>query len=98
MVSRAVEAELDALDPIEQPYCLCVSSPGLDRPFRKEADYKRAMGKEIEVKLFAPIKGKKSINGILKNYNDVELTLEVEQGEIALSRSGIAQVRPYIKF
>ena len=50
-VSRAVEPLLDDKDPIAQSYFLCVSSPGLDRPLKNESDFKRALGKDVEIKL-----------------------------------------------
>ena len=57
-VHYAIDPVLDELDPSEgKPYVLNVSSPGLDRPFKKQRDYERNYGKEVEVKLYAPIKG-----------------------------------------
>ena len=59
-VSNALDAPLDALDPTSSmPYCLDVSSPGLDRPFKSQRDYERNYGSKVEVKLFAPIDGSK---------------------------------------
>ena len=53
-VSNALDAPLDALDPTSSmPYCLDVSSPGLDRPFKSQRDYERNYGSKVEVKLFA---------------------------------------------
>ena len=66
LVSRAMDPLLDETDPIEQAYFLSVSSLGLDRPLKKDADYNRNLGKRIEIKLFAPKNGKKEkINSII---------------------------------
>ena len=71
-VSRALEPVLDEADPIEQAYYLSVSSLGIDRPLKKDADYERNLGKELEVKLYAPLKtdakgkGKKELTGVHK--------------------------------
>ena len=54
-VSRAVEPVLDEADPITQPYYLSVSSIGLDRPLTIDEDFKRNLGKQIDIKLYAPL-------------------------------------------
>ena len=64
-VSRSFSDLLDEKDFIEDSYILEVSSPGLGRPLKKEKDFLRETGKEIEVRLFAPLDGKKEYTGIL---------------------------------
>ena len=97
-VSRALEPVLDEADPIEQAYYLSVSSLGIDRPLKKDADYERNLGKELEVKLYAPLKtdakgkGKKELTGVLESYDGESFTL------IRLLRRDAALVRPYIRF
>jgi len=59
-VSQELSDELDRLDPIKQSYILEVSSPGLDRPLKRDKDYERYKGTEVEVKLYKPVDGKKS--------------------------------------
>ena len=54
-VSRALEAKLDEKDPIEQAYVLEVSSPGIDRPLKKDADFIRFQGEIIDVKLYKAV-------------------------------------------
>lgn len=62
---RAIDEPLDNLDPtFGEPYTLNVSSPGLDRPLKTDKDFARAKGKKVEVKLFAPMKGKKFFEAI----------------------------------
>ena len=57
LVSRALEAKLDEKDPIEQAYILEVSSPGIDRPLKKEADFVKYQGEIIDVKLYTAVNG-----------------------------------------
>lgn len=57
---NAADPVLDELDPTYgQPYTFTVSSPGLDRPFKKDSDFLRNIGKKVEVKLYAPLRGRK---------------------------------------
>lgn len=101
-VSGALDAPLDALDPTDSaPYCLDVSSPGLDRPFKTARDYERNYGSKIEIKLFAPLDGdkRKQYIGVLKNRSDACVTIEDESGTtIEIENSKIALARPYVEF
>lgn len=103
-VSRALEPVLDEADPIEQAYYLSVSSLGIDRPLKKDADYERNLGKELEVKLYAPLKtdakgkGKKELTGVLESYDGESFTLRAGENSIRLLRRDAALVRPYIRF
>lgn len=81
-VSRPISEMLDEQDPIEQSYFLEVSSPGMDRPLKKEKHFLSNLDKKIAVHLFAPMDGKKDIEGVLKSYNTDELTLELKTGEL----------------
>jgi ribosome maturation factor RimP len=69
-VSRAVEKLLDAEDPIEGTYTLEVSSPGLERPVRREQDFMRFTGSEIKIKTEAPIDDKTHVTGTLLGMSD----------------------------
>jgi len=78
-VSKAVDEPLDELNPTnDTPYSLNVSSLGLDRPIKTAKDAQRNLNKEIEVKLYSAIDGKKLFVGTLSNYNDdgIELTIK----------------------
>lgn len=57
-----------------------VSSPGVDRPLKKPRDFERAMGKEIEVKLYKPMDGKKLFTGMLTGFENGVIAIE-EMGE-----------------
>ena len=75
-VSDAVSDELDRVDPIESSYSLEVSSCGLEPKLREPKHFEAALEKNIEVKLYKPVQGKKVITGILKRYDASEILLE----------------------
>lgn len=81
-VSRALEAKLDEKDPIEQAYVLEVSSPGIDRPLKKDADFIRFQGEIIDVKLYKAVDGQKQFQGKLLGFNDGVISLEEEDGTV----------------
>lgn len=98
-VSRAIEPILDEQDPIDQEYVLSVSSLGIDRPLKKDRDYDRATGKELQVKLYAPQDGKKEWIGTLTAFDAEKFTIQAENGtERIFSRKDCALVRPHIRF
>lgn len=72
---------LDTSDPIEVPYYLEVSSPGLDRQLKRDKDFERFAGRMVDVKLFKSFEGKKKIRGILvgKEADMLKLSLEGEE-------------------
>lgn len=97
-VSRAVDPLLDEADPIEQTYFLSVSSLGLDRPLKKDADYERNLGKRVEIKLFAPKDGKKDYVGELIRFDESNVVIRLDKGELTLERKAIALARPELVF
>ena len=98
LVSRTVDPILDEADPIEQQYYLSVSSLGLDRPLKKDADYQRNLGKRIEVKLFAPLNGKKEFKGELVRFDETSLVIRDGETERTLERKAVALARPELTF
>jgi len=98
LVSRAFEVEFDKVDPIKDPYILEVSSPGLDRPLKKDKDYERHIGDMVELKLYKAIDKVKEFVGELKAYNDETLTIKVEGQDLEFNRKDIAHIRLYISF
>ena len=68
LVSKAFEKKLDEEDIIKQAYILEVSSPGIDRPLKKDKDFKRCIGKLIDIKLYKPFEGRKEFQGTLENF------------------------------
>ena len=97
-VSKAVEAKLDAEGPIEQAYVLEVSSPGLDRPLKKEEDFARFAGEIIDVKLYQAMNGKKTLEGKLIGLEDGVIVMEEDGKEVRISRKDAADVRLAVIF
>ena len=98
-VHNAVNPVIDALDPTgDTPYIFNISSPGLDRPFKTQRDYERNYGKEVEVKLYAPLRGKKIYEGVLKEKTEHTVVVQTESGEQCIEMTRVAYVRPLVKF
>ena len=96
---RTIDALIDELDPsYGQPYTLNVSSPGLDRPFRTRRDFERNLQREVELKLYAPLKGKKFIEGILTDFDEHSVTVKTEKEELKVTLNKIAKINKAIKF
>jgi len=97
-VSRAVELELDDQDPISGSYCLCVSSPGLDRPLKNERDFERTMGEKVDVRLYKPFMGSKVFSGTLVAYSADNVTVETEDSEIVFELKEVAKISLHLDF
>ena len=93
IVSRAFGDLLDEKDFIEDSYILEVSSPGLGRPLKKEKDFARSLGEEVEIRLYRPMDGSKEYKGELKAYDKETVTVAAEEGEWTIKRSDIALIR-----
>ncbi len=77
-VSQAVGRFLDAKDPIDGPYTLEVSSPGLERPLRKESDFQLFAGRDVIIKTETPLEGETSFSGRLAGISDGLVTVRGE--------------------
>ena len=96
---RAIDPVLDEVDPtFGAPYTLNVSSPGLDRPLKTDRDYQKNIGKKVEVKLFAPMKGKKTFELVLKGHDENCVYLDDNGEEWKLEKSKIAKICRAIDF
>ena len=73
-----------------------VSSPGIDRPLKKDRDFERNLGNEIEVKLFKPMDGAKLLTGILAGLEDGDILLETAEGVKRIPRKAAALVKPVV--
>ncbi len=80
-VSRPLSKKLDEIDPISHNFYLEVSSPGLERPFKKPRDYTKAIGSLIEIKLFKAVDGTKRFEGELLAYDGQSITIKTEKNE-----------------
>ena len=93
-VSRRLSDLLDQEDFIEDAYIMEVSSPGLGRPLKKEKDFKRSLGEEVEVRTYRAIDRQKEFIGILKDYDKDTVTIEYEDGEtMTFDKADIALIR-----
>ena len=98
LISRALEAKLDAEDFIEDAYIFEVSSPGLGRPLKKEKDYLRSIGKSIDIKLYQAKEKQKEFTGILKEYSNGHIILTIDEEDITFETKGIAMARLSLDF
>ena len=76
---KALGPALDVADPFPHAYTLEVSSPGLDRPFKRIQDYRRAVGKRVSLKLREPLAGQWRVVGTLTGVTDDSVTLNVSE-------------------
>lgn len=97
-VSNAVDPILDEADPIEQAYYLSVSSIGIDRPLKKDKDFQRNIGKKLDIRLYAPMDGKKEFTGELVSFGEESFTVKTDKGEKQIARKACALIRPHIDF
>ena len=81
-VSKKIDPILERSDIIRGHYLLEVSSPGLNRPLKKEEDFKRFKGRLIKVKTFSPIDNQKTFMGTLKDYKEERVVLETKEDKI----------------
>ena len=97
-VSRAFSDKLDENDFIEDSYIMEISSPGLDRPLKKEKDFARSMGKLVEIRTYRPIEKQKEFCGILNAYDESSVTID-EDGQLrTFDKKDIALIRLAIEF
>ena len=83
-ISRTISAVIDVEDPVADPYFLEVSSPGIDRPLVRPADYERFAGFEARVETAAPVDGRKRFRGRIAGIADGQVRLIEEAGELRL--------------
>lgn len=96
---RAIDEKLDELDPtFGEAYTLNVSSPGLDRPLKTARDFEKCMGEKVEVRLFAPLRGRKFFEATLVGYDGNTVTLSEENGEFRLELNRVAKINRAIDF
>jgi len=93
---------LDVEDPIPHSYTLEVSSPGLDRPFKRREQYHRALGTVVNLKLRTPINGQWRVVGTLREVRDDGVALSVEEKRseqiLQIVWESIVEGRPEVRF
>lgn len=95
---RAIDPVLDEMDPIDTAYDLEVSSPGVEREIRTDAHIDACVGELVEVRFFAPLEGKKSVQGILAGRSEAGLLLEIGDEVRAFPREKIAKIHTVFTF
>ena len=94
VVSRELSDILDEQDFIDEAYILEVSSPGLGRPLKKEKDFIRSVGKEVEIRTYRMIDRQKEFRGFLKDFDKNTVTIETDNDETrTFEKSEIALIR-----
>ena len=92
-VSRALDPVLDEADPVPGSYVFEVSSAGAERELKRPGDFERFIGEQVELKHYQPIDGAKSHVGLLRGYDNGDVTVEVNGAERVFKKAQVAQVR-----
>ena len=99
LVTRALNPILDEKDPIKDNYYLEVSSPGLDRPLKKDKDFVKYQGRDVEIKLYKPINGSKLHEGELVGLTEEKnIKIIIDNKEVEFNKKDVALIRLAIKF
>ena len=98
VVAREMNDLLDKEDFIPDSYTFEVSSPGLGRPLKKEKDYVRNMGKEVEIRTYRAINRSKEFYGLLTAYDNDSVTIDADGEEMCFNRVDIALIRQAVHF
>lgn len=97
-ISRALEVKLDEKDFIQDAYILEVSSPGLGRQLKKERDFKRSLGEEVEFKLYKARNKQKEFEGVLKDFDEHTFTITMDDEDVVFDRKDVAMMRLAVHF
>lgn len=97
-VSRQIEDMIQIDEIIHSAYILEVSSPGLDRPLKKEKDLLRSIGKKVSVTTYSPIDKQRNFVGIIKDFSNQTLSLDVNGKSVAIPFEVIANTKLVIEF
>ena len=92
-VHRAIDPILDEIDPIEGFYYLDVSSPGVERELRTDEHISLSLGCRVEVKLFAPLDGVKSIVGVMSAFDDGIVKITTDTSDYEIKKSDISKLK-----
>ena len=92
-VSREMNEILDREDYIKENYTFVVSSPGLDRPLKRERDFINSVGREVEIKTYKAIDGMKEFTGVLKAFDKDTVTVDEGSSQRVFDRKDISMIR-----
>ncbi|RKD27745.1 ribosome maturation factor RimP [Caminicella sporogenes DSM 14501] len=97
--SEYLSKKLDELDPIKESYFLEVSSPGIDRPLKRDKDFEKYKGELVEVRLYHPMDGQKIFEGKLLGLENNKIIIDIEKkGSISIPRDKVSLVKLLINF
>lgn len=93
-MSRGIDKELDRADPIEQSYCLEVSSPGIERSLTKDWHFEKYLGKNIKSRLIRPdAEGRRDIEGTLESHDSSYVGIKTASGTVLVKHTEAAYFR-----
>lgn len=93
-MTRAINKPLDEADPIEQAYCLEVSSPGIERELTRDEHFLKCIGQNIKIKTIRPVDGKREFKGVLESYDDGNIGFRCEDGSgLVFSKKEVSFVK-----
>ena len=98
LVSKSLEKTLDKEDPIKNSYILEVSSPGLDRPLKKDSDFERYKGRIVDIKLYKAFNKRRNILRVDKLKDNIVYIIDEDGNELSFNRNDIAIIRLAILF
>ncbi len=97
-VSRLLNEILDEKDYVPDAYIFEVSSPGIDRKLTRDWHFEKAIGSDVEIKLFAPFEGSKLLSGTLVGYDHSLISLKMGERVVRIERGKTSSVRMAFKF
>ncbi len=97
-ISEKLSEMLDELDPIPGAYILEVSSPGVERPLKKEKDFRKAIGKNVCISTYEPIDGQKVFEGVLRQFDGTTLAVGEEEKLVEIPLEKVAKARLSVVF
>lgn len=93
LINNRITDKLDEIDPISDPYYLEIASVDITTPFTRDKDFKKNLGNVVIVNLYQKLDSKKEFKGILKDFNNQEISLEIEKNQIKIERSNISSIK-----
>ena len=97
-VSRRLSDKLDEDDFIDGEYILEVSSPGLGRALKRDRDFEKSIGREIDLKLYKAVNKEKEFTGVLKSFDKEKIIVTIEDEEREYLRSDLASIKLHVEF
>lgn len=98
MVSREIGNLLDVKDLLQHHYVLEVSSPGLNRPLKREKDFLRAIGQKVKVKTAVPLKGRRNFSGVLQSFENGTLQLKLDDTVVRIPEESVKKANLVFDF